>query len=66
VPLPEGDRYLGFAFARGDTPAAVEEALREAHGRLRFVIASGTEPADEVCLPAGPLRIPLLASGAPR
>ena len=24
VPLPEGDRYLGFLFARGDTPAAVE------------------------------------------
>ena len=23
-PLPEGDRYLGFLFARGDTPAAVE------------------------------------------
>ena len=35
-PLPEGDRYLGFLFARGDTPAAVEAALRrarEAHRR---------------------------------
>jgi hypothetical protein len=29
-PLPEGDRYLGFVFARGETPAAVEHALREA------------------------------------
>ncbi len=32
--LPEGDRYLGFLFARGDTPADVEVALREASGRL--------------------------------
>src|SRR4051794_7000087 len=30
VPLPEGDRYLGFLFARGDTPAQVEAALKEA------------------------------------
>lgn len=36
VPLPEGDSYLGFIFARGDTPAIVEAALREAHARLRF------------------------------
>jgi biotin carboxylase len=38
VPLPEGDSYLGFIFARGATPADVEAALREAHGRLRFQI----------------------------
>ena len=38
VPLPEGDRYLGFLFASGDTPEAVEAALRAAHGRLDFVI----------------------------
>ena len=38
VPLPEGDSYLGFIFARGETPAAVELALRAAHGRLRFEI----------------------------
>ena len=38
VPLPEGSRYLGFIFARGDTPGAVEAALREAHGRLQFTI----------------------------
>jgi hypothetical protein len=36
MPLPEGDSYLGFIFARGDTPAAVESALRMAHGRLRL------------------------------
>jgi len=36
VPLPEGDRYLGFLFARGDTPRAVEQALRAAHARLRI------------------------------
>ncbi len=38
VPLPEGDSYLGFIFARGATPADVEAALREAHSRLRFQI----------------------------
>jgi hypothetical protein len=38
VPLPEGSEYLGFIFARGADPAAVEAALREAHGLLRFVI----------------------------
>jgi biotin carboxylase len=35
-PLPEGDSYLGFIFARGDTPAEVEAALRAAHACLRF------------------------------
>jgi biotin carboxylase len=39
VPLPEGFRYLGFIFARGDEPAPVEAALRAAHARLRFGIA---------------------------
>ena len=38
VPLPEGDRYLGFLFARGEEPAAVEAALREAHRGLEFDI----------------------------
>ncbi len=40
-PLPEGNRYLGFIFARADTPAAAEAALRQAHARLEFDI----EPA---------------------
>ena len=39
VPLPEGSSYLGFIFARGDTPQSVEQALRQAHGELRFVIS---------------------------
>jgi len=38
TPLPEGDSYLGFIFARGETPGEVEAALRQAHGRLRFAI----------------------------
>jgi len=38
VPLPEGDAYLGFAFARGETPGAVEASLREAAGRLLWDI----------------------------
>jgi len=38
VPLPEGWQYLGFIFARADTPADVEDALRIAHARLAFDI----------------------------
>lgn len=38
VPLPEGKSYLGFIFARGEQPAEVEAALREAHRRLDFEI----------------------------
>jgi formate-dependent phosphoribosylglycinamide formyltransferase (GAR transformylase) len=34
VPLPEGNRYLGFLFARADSPDQVETALRLAHARL--------------------------------
>jgi hypothetical protein len=34
VPLPEGDRYLGFIFARGATPGGVDAALREAQAVL--------------------------------
>ncbi|MSO78722.1 MAG: ATP-grasp domain-containing protein [Acidimicrobiia bacterium] len=41
-PLPEGDRYLGFLFARADTPDAVEAALRAAHAELRVVIEEHT------------------------
>jgi biotin carboxylase len=41
VPLPEGDRYLGFLFARADDPARVEAALREAHARLDVVVDEG-------------------------
>jgi biotin carboxylase len=36
--LPEGSRYLGFIFARGDEPGFVEAALRAAHRRLDIVI----------------------------
>lgn len=39
IPLPEGSSYLGFVFARGETPAQVERALRTAHGHLRIVTA---------------------------
>ena len=40
VPLPEGARYPGFIFARGDSPKAVESALRAAHAKLRFDVES--------------------------
>jgi biotin carboxylase len=38
VPLPEGASYLGFIFAGGASPAAVEASLRHAHTRLDFEI----------------------------
>lgn len=38
VPLPEGASYLGFIFARADTPEQVDSALRAAHARLEFAI----------------------------
>ena len=37
-PLPDGNRYLGFVFAEGDTPEEAEKALRAARERLRVVI----------------------------
>jgi len=38
VPLPEGDKYLGFIFAKAETPEEVEAALRRAHAKLSFEI----------------------------
>jgi hypothetical protein len=37
-PLPEGDSYLGFIFARAADSIGVVNALREAHRRLAFDI----------------------------
>jgi len=37
--LPEGASYLGFIFAHGAAPGAVEAALREAHAALGFTWA---------------------------
>jgi hypothetical protein len=45
VPLPEGDRYLGFLFASAPTPEAVERSLRAAHALLRVRIESSPGPA---------------------
>ena len=35
---PEGSSYLGFLFARANTPERVEQALRKAHEKLAFKI----------------------------
>jgi biotin carboxylase len=42
-PLPRASRYLGFIFAHGDTPAAVEATLRQAHSLLDFVILNAAK-----------------------
>ncbi len=46
VPLPEGNRYLGFIFARAPTPAKAERALRAAHACLNIVVAPLFELSD--------------------
>jgi biotin carboxylase len=38
APLPEGNRYLGFVFARAPRPEEVESALRTAWSHLHFDI----------------------------
>ncbi|HTI05253.1 MAG TPA: ATP-grasp domain-containing protein [Gemmatimonadales bacterium] len=45
VPFPEGSRYPGFIFARGETPGDVEAALRAAHRHLRFILLPPRTPA---------------------
>jgi hypothetical protein len=40
IPLPEGNSYLGFIFARAATPELVERALRDAHRQLEFELAT--------------------------
>ncbi len=39
--LPEGNQYLGFIFARGKTPEAVEKALRTAYRFIHVEIDTG-------------------------
>jgi biotin carboxylase len=39
LPLPEGNSYLGFLFARDESADLVESRLRRAHAALRFDIA---------------------------
>lgn len=36
--LPEGNRYLGFLFAKAASPEDVEHSLRTAHSQLDFII----------------------------
>ena len=45
-PLPRGHRYLGFIFARADSPETVERALREAHSclNIRITAENGEKP----------------------
>lgn len=44
--LPDGGRYLGFVFARGDTPDSVESALRRAHSELTVTIVDAPRSVD--------------------
>ena len=44
-PLPEAGSYLGFIFARGESAADVDLAVRAAHARLSFTIDAAIEVA---------------------
>jgi biotin carboxylase len=44
-PLPEGDRYLGFVFARGERPEAVERSLRAAEAKIEVRVAQAAPVA---------------------
>jgi len=35
---PDGNSYLGFIFARAETPEEAEAALRQSHAKLKFVL----------------------------
>jgi hypothetical protein len=50
---PEGSSYLGFLFAKAETPEGVEKALRCAHAELRFTLT-----------PRLPVRHPIDASAS--
>jgi len=39
IPLPEGNQYLGYIFASGETTEQVTNALRTAYAHLKFVTA---------------------------
>jgi biotin carboxylase len=45
VPVPEGNRYLGFAFARGATPADVEASLAQVQRALQVRVRAGVASA---------------------
>ena len=45
VPVPEGNRYLGFAFARGATPADVEASLAQVQRALQVRVQAGVASA---------------------
>lgn len=53
VPLPEGDRYLGFVFAQGTTPDDVEAALREAWACLDVRISASSSGRTDPHHPCG-------------
>ena len=52
---PEGSSYLGFLFAKGNSPEEVEHAIREAHKKLHFRITARLRVEHPVThrLPAG-------------
>jgi len=52
IPLPEGSSYLGFIFAKAPDTQQAEQALREAHRQLEFIISPVWKltQGNQVCL----------------
>ena len=53
---PEGSSYLGFLFAKAETPVDVEQILRQAHAELHFTLAprlAVQHPAQQVASRSG-------------
>ena len=48
IPLPEGNSYLGFIFSQAATIKEAEQALRDAHACLKFVLAPLWKIAGEI------------------
>ena len=67
-PLPEGDRYLGFLFARAGRAEEVEQALRTAHAELdvRIVAPAAETPPSETSAPAADGSAPSSATAPAR
>ena len=39
TPLPEGNQYLGYIFASGESPELVTASIRSAYEHLKFIVA---------------------------
>ena len=46
IPLPEGNRYIGFVYARAQTPAEATAAVTKSLSKMTLVVKSGGSLAE--------------------